>query len=99
MMPYRYYGDPEITPWDPWYSENEAPRSFCQKEVVDIILTLGYELLRGFRKVTISGDVKTSNHEKWDPLLRDQLPPGKPRERRDMTADVARILAMSDEEL
>ncbi|RYN16483.1 hypothetical protein AA0119_g7444 [Alternaria tenuissima] len=99
MMPYRYYGDPEITPWDPWYSENEAPRSFCQKEVVDIILTLGYELLRGFRKVTISGDLKTSNHEKWDPLLRDQLPPGKPRERRDMTADVARILAMSDEEL
>ena len=106
----HFLGDYEITEYDPWIHDDLDGRGFCQKEFVDIILTLGYELLRGIKKVTISGHVGKSNHEKWEPLLRDQLPPwnpvlrrhwpsGKPRERRDMTTDVARILAMYDREL
>ena len=103
MRSHHYPTDYEITEWDPW--SHDHPRGFCQKKFIDVILTLGYELLRGIQKVTISGHVGKSNHENWEPLLRDQLPPwspvlrrhwplGKPRERRDMTADVARILAM-----
>ncbi|KAL1798046.1 hypothetical protein ACET3X_004652 [Alternaria dauci] len=88
---YHYYNDLwETTIFDPWHGESH---NTCQKKLVDIILTLAYEQLRGIQAVTISGHVKKSNLEKWTPLLRDQMLTGEPRERRDLTADVARILA------
>ncbi|KAI4636991.1 hypothetical protein J4E93_010782 [Alternaria ventricosa] len=68
----------------------------CQKELVNIILTLGYDLLKRIEKVTISGHVKRSAHEKWDPLLRGEAYIKASGKKGDMAADVAEILATPD---
>ncbi|KAI4630186.1 hypothetical protein J4E80_001119 [Alternaria sp. BMP 0032] len=95
---HHWVEDYEIETWDPWDNYFRKGDVSCQKRFVDMILTLGYELLQRFRKVTISGHVKKSNHKKWDPLLRDTMS-STPRERRDMTAEVAGWLEMRDYDL
>ncbi|KAI4906587.1 hypothetical protein J4E90_010481 [Alternaria incomplexa] len=85
--------------WDPWGLQDPERRISCQKKLVDIVSTLGYELLQRIKKVTISGHVKKSNHVKWDPLLRDRELESAPRERCDMEGEVAKILAIPAAEL
>ncbi|KAI4695848.1 uncharacterized protein J4E88_000018 [Alternaria novae-zelandiae] len=98
LKPEHYIVSSKIS-WDPWGLQDPERRISCQKKLVDIVLTLGYELLQRIRKVTISGHVKTSNRVKWDPLLRDRELKSLPRERRDMEDEVKRILAIPAAEL
>ena len=99
LKPEHYIINSRETSWDPWGLQDPKKRTSCQKKLVDIILTLGYELLQRIRKVTVSGHVKNSNHVKWDPLLRDRDLKSAPRETCDMEDEVARILAIPAVEL
>ena len=94
LKPQHYICNSQETSWDPWGLQDSKRRISCEKDLVDIILTLGYELLQRVQKVTISGHVKNSNREKWDPLLRDRKLKSVTRQRCDMQAEVARVLAI-----
>ncbi|KAI4614572.1 hypothetical protein J4E83_007226 [Alternaria metachromatica] len=61
--------------YDPWHNirpEAETEVS-CQKEWLRIFLTLAYSRLRSVEKVTLSGHVKNSTREYWEPKLSGEV--------------------------
>ena len=46
LNPEHYIINSRESPWDPWGLQEPKRRISCQKRLVDIILTLGYELLQ-----------------------------------------------------